>query len=292
MKRIERLAGNTVTAVIPALPVASVLVLLCAFIPLTISGCGPPDPEGQVLAIVGGREITEDQLQFYVDTLPEAARRGVETENDLLEAFILHRLLLLEAKARNIGTSAEFLKAFRGWGERELASSYVDRKVNSQLTGPPRGERMRALTDSLWVEYLGDVNEESVRLVAQWLAAGRPPLREANLDRTMGSFDDGQQTVREFIAAVSAADAEVVRRLSNAPAVATMVRDLMVGRMVSLEAKALGLPDEPSYKAKAEVERERLLVRLLVKSAQGPEYGQLVSGLRHKYGVRIVESGA
>ena len=62
--------------------------------------------------------------------------------------------------------------------------------------------------------------------------------------------------------------------------------------MVSLEAKALGLPDEPSYKAKAEVERERLLVRLLVKSAHEPEYGQLVSGLRHKYGVRIVESGA
>ena len=95
---------------------------LLTFTLLAFASCAT-SPEHGALAKVGDREITAGQLQEYAESLPAAARQGLETDAALLEAFILHRLLLLEAEAVAIQETPEFKEAFNkivDWEARSL----------------------------------------------------------------------------------------------------------------------------------------------------------------------------
>ena len=265
---------------------AAALLALCA---LALASCAI-SPEQQALATVGDREITEEQLRQYVESLPAAARQGLDTDKALLEAFILHRLLLLEAETVGIQKTPKFKEAFSGFGGRELVNAYIQIHVTADLDERQRASRLRALTDSLWTEHGGEVHGDAVELVADWLSRGRPQLETEVLDRQIGTYEAGQLSVGDFITTVAASDAEMRRRLTSRQTIASMVHGLIVNKIVDWEVRSLGLHEEAGYVAKVDGERNRLLVRnLLRKSASiGQDYEAFIAGLRQKYSVEIL----
>jgi len=273
------------------------LQLLSLTIPVLLScllsavmSCAPP-PEERVVAKVGNREITAGQVRAFSESLPQAARQGMETQEALLEALILQRLLLLEAETQGIERLPEFAEEFSGFGERELGEAYIRLKVSADLDGRQRAERMKALTDSLWLDHRGEIHRGAVQLVSEWLAAGRPQLETAILDRHIGVYESGQLTTRKFIATAAAGGKAVTRRLSSPAAIASLARSLIVGKIVFWEAKSLGLHEAPNYVAMVDAERDKLLVRLTLRKFAGTAgqggYEAFVAGLREQYGVEI-----
>ena len=267
----------------------TVPVLLSCLLPALMS-CATP-PEERVLAKVGNREITAGQVRAFSEGLPEAARQGIETREALLEALILQRLLLLEAEARGIERLPEFVEEFSSFGERELGEAYIRLKVSADLDGRQLAARMKALTDSLWLDHRGEIDRDAVQVVGEWLSAGRPQLETAILDRHIGGYESGQLTIRKFIATAAAGGKTVTRRLSSPTAIASLARSLIVGKIVFWEAKSLGLHEAPDYVAMVNAERDKLLVKLTLRkfaaTAGRGGYEAFVAGLREQYGVEI-----
>ena len=107
---------------------------LLTFTLLGFASCAT-SPEHRALAKVGDREITAGQLQEYAESLPAAARQGLETDAALLEAFILHRLLLLEAETVAIQEAPEFKEAFSDFGKRELEAAVLELPIGTSEAG-------------------------------------------------------------------------------------------------------------------------------------------------------------
>ena len=257
---------------------------LLTFTLLAFASCAT-SPEHGALAKVGDREITAGQLQEYAESLPAAARQGLETDAALLEAFILHRLLLLEAEAVAIQETPEFKEAFS-----ELVAAYIlNMHVAADLAEIQRATRLRALTDSLWSEHGGKVHGDAVELVAEWLSRGRPQLEAAVVELRIGTYEAGQLTVGDFINTVAASHADMRRRLTSRPSIASMVHGLIVNKIVDWEARSLGLHEESGYLAKVDAERRRLLVKHMLResASTGRDYEEFVTGLRQKYNVEV-----
>jgi hypothetical protein len=79
---------------------------LIALALVLVVGCGPDEP---ILARVGDTEITEAQLERFIDLLPvhlQSENQGVAADREYLSSMIDRELLILEARARGLDTSA------------------------------------------------------------------------------------------------------------------------------------------------------------------------------------------
>lgn len=119
----------------PTLPLAAALSLVLA-------GCSPAAPDGQVLAELGGTEITRRDLAA------EPRQADISTQA-LLERVIDRKLLVQAAHAQNLDADPEYLAAFRRSRE-ELLVAALRRKIIRTLRKPNDAELVQLVAIRPW----------------------------------------------------------------------------------------------------------------------------------------------
>lgn len=80
---------------------------------LLASACGRRAPDGQIVAIVDGEDITTHDLERLESRLPAGTRIDAELRNQLVSALIDGRLAAQEAKREGFRKTPEYLDASR-----------------------------------------------------------------------------------------------------------------------------------------------------------------------------------
>lgn len=132
------------SSLILRLPLLVLVVLgLCAF-----GGCKPdraalserksPTVEGQgdkdelVVARIGDRDITVDEIQARLDAMPVFVRmryRSVERRREFLESYVQYQVLALEAQRAGYGADPEVVDALKS----EVVARYLREQVDSKV---------------------------------------------------------------------------------------------------------------------------------------------------------------
>jgi peptidyl-prolyl cis-trans isomerase C len=91
--------------------------------------------ENKVLAVVNGREVTETDLQFLVQSMGQNARQfqGPEGRKQLIEELIMQELLYTEALEKGLDKEEGYLKAVRHM-QSTLLKQYALNQLLSNLT--------------------------------------------------------------------------------------------------------------------------------------------------------------
>jgi EpsD family peptidyl-prolyl cis-trans isomerase len=108
-------------------------LLLAATVLVSLSSCAKPAPYGQVLAEVGGIDVTQRDLAAEL----QASGRYDGQPSAVLEQVVERRLLMRAAEDAGIDHSPEFLAASRRAREVVLADVYVRRLANKIPSATP-----------------------------------------------------------------------------------------------------------------------------------------------------------
>lgn len=159
---------RTLTGNLTALVVAPLLFLV---------SCGPDDP---VLARIGDSEITETDLDEFVDRLPErmhSTRQGAEADREHLNSMLDREFLLLEAAARGLDTAAAVTRELNEEEQERLSQRYRREVIAPRVqVGPEDMERgfrdMGFDRERLLSRILVKGGERDARAVLKQLEAG------------------------------------------------------------------------------------------------------------------------
>lgn len=142
---------------------------------LALAACSDAVPEGQVIAVVDGTEITLSELN------EEGRSRGLDIANDranrdaLLRELIERKLLVREAEARELDRSPDFLLAERRMREILLGQQLLAKAAREK--GLVTDEQLRRF---IAANPLAFGAREVVRVEAATLSGPlAPPLRQA-----------------------------------------------------------------------------------------------------------------
>ena len=116
--------------VIIAAPVQLFIGLLC-----TLVACGQ-DPREEVVAMVGKRQITADDLRkFVLDLLPglRSDEKGQTAREDYLQTLIDRQVLLLEAYDQGLDKDPELLRTHRAKKQERVIAIFFKREVKPQI---------------------------------------------------------------------------------------------------------------------------------------------------------------
>jgi parvulin-like peptidyl-prolyl isomerase len=144
-----------------------------------VAGCGPDDP---VLATVGDTEITESQLERFVDLLPvrlQSENQGVAADREHLDSMIDREMLLLEARARGLDTSAVVTRQMKLAQQQYFTDRYrrqvIDPKIDVTPEDIERGFRdMGFDRERLLSRILVKGTQQDAVAVLEQLEAGTP----------------------------------------------------------------------------------------------------------------------
>jgi peptidyl-prolyl cis-trans isomerase C len=89
-----------------------------------LAACEPAKPEGQALALVNGVPVTSGEVALELSLIPPEQRGGARAR--VIEELIERKLLVEEARARGLDTSAQFVAAERRNRELLLAQFASD----------------------------------------------------------------------------------------------------------------------------------------------------------------------
>ena len=109
----------------------TVFGLLLLVILTVLMGC-TVETGDRVVAQIGDEEITVDQLQEFMDGLPEYAKAehtGVEEARNHLNTMINIELMIMEAQAADLDESPEFRARLAQVRQEKLASTFQDRAL-------------------------------------------------------------------------------------------------------------------------------------------------------------------
>ena len=109
----------------------TVFGLLLLVILTVLMGC-TVEMGDRVVAQIGDEEITVDQLQEFMDGLPEYAKAehtGVEEARNHLNTMINIELMIMEAQAADLDESPEFRTRLAQVRQEKLASTFQDRAL-------------------------------------------------------------------------------------------------------------------------------------------------------------------
>ena len=109
----------------------TVFGLLLLVILTVLMGC-TVEMGDRVVAQIGDEEITVDQLQEFMDGLPEYAKAehtGVEEARNHLNTMINIELMIMEAQAADLDESPEFRARMTQARQEKLASTFQDRAL-------------------------------------------------------------------------------------------------------------------------------------------------------------------
>ena len=109
----------------------TVFGLLLLVILTVLMGC-TVEMGDRVVAQIGDEEITVDQLQEFMDGLPEYAKAehtGVEEARNHLNTMINIELMIMEAQAADLDESPEFRARLAQVRQEKLASTFQDRAL-------------------------------------------------------------------------------------------------------------------------------------------------------------------
>ena len=109
----------------------TVFGLLLLVILTVLMGC-TVETGDRVVAQIGDEEITVDQLQKFIDGLPEYSKTehtGVEEARNHLNTMINIGLLIMEAQAADLDESPEFRARLAQVRQKKLASTFQDRAL-------------------------------------------------------------------------------------------------------------------------------------------------------------------
>ncbi len=109
----------------------TVFGLLLLVILTVLMGC-TVETGDRVVAQIGDEEITVDQLQEFMDGLPEYAKAehtGVEEARNHLNTMINIELMIMEAQAADLDESPEFRTRLAQVRQEKLASTFQDRAL-------------------------------------------------------------------------------------------------------------------------------------------------------------------
>jgi parvulin-like peptidyl-prolyl isomerase len=102
---------------------------------LAFAGCGPQD-ENPTVAEVGDRAITAQDVQAFIDRLPENAGgegAGKEQLRDHLQTIIDFELMLMEARSQGIERSSAYLTRMDRIRKSKLVGEYERRFIDTTL---------------------------------------------------------------------------------------------------------------------------------------------------------------
>ena len=100
---------------------------------LALAACGKSKPEGQVVAVVNGEEITRPELNAILQNLnvpPKADKAAVQ--NSVLDQLVTERLVVQSAKQLEIDKSQDYLIASRRAND-QILSELLSRRIVSSL---------------------------------------------------------------------------------------------------------------------------------------------------------------
>ena len=103
-----------------------------------LAACTPQEP---IVARIGDREITQSEFKTFVERLPEALRsrkEGRAAAAEHLQSIVDQELLLLEARARGLDTSAAIQKKLKGLVRQELVARYRARIIAKRVQITPK----------------------------------------------------------------------------------------------------------------------------------------------------------
>jgi EpsD family peptidyl-prolyl cis-trans isomerase len=142
---------------------------------LALAACSKTVPEGQVIAVVDGTEITLAELN------QEGRSRGLDIANDrgnrdaLLRELVERKLLVREAQAREVDRSPDFLLAERRMREVLLGQQLLTKAAREK--GPLTDDELRRFVAATPLAF---DRREIVRVETATLPATLPPpLRTA-----------------------------------------------------------------------------------------------------------------
>ncbi len=186
------------------------LMALCGAI-----GCAQ-EPRDPVVAVVGERQITAEELRrFVLDLLPglRSEEEGQEAREDYLQTLIDREILLLEARNRGLDRDPELLKKLSDKKKDYILSIFHRREIR------PHAE----------------VSEEEIRRFFEEGELGRERLVARILVET-------EEKVQQLLARIEAGDdfSELVRIYSSDPGAAR--REGLAGFVNRLTAERLGIP--------------------------------------------------
>jgi len=105
--------------------VRSLLALL-----VVLAGCALEDDS---IARVGDRVITAQDVQAFINRLPESAGASREELKDHLQTIIDFELMLMEARSQGIGTSSAYLARMNRIRQAKLVGEYERRSVHTTM---------------------------------------------------------------------------------------------------------------------------------------------------------------
>ena len=77
-----------------------------------LSSCGEPQKTSDVLATVGGKQITIDDFNSFATSIPDGMKAGdspLESDRSLLQSLIDKTVLLAEAQSLNLENDPAFV---------------------------------------------------------------------------------------------------------------------------------------------------------------------------------------
>ena len=156
-------------------------------------GCGGRQG-GVVLATVGEHVVTVEDLRAFVDgLLPglKTKKEGLEGKRDYLQTMIDRQLLLVEARARGLDRTAEFIEDSRRAVQGILAREYERREITIELTEEEIRQYFEeeCLGRQLRISYIRVRRKEEAEAIAEELRKGRhfeDLAREHSLDMASG----------------------------------------------------------------------------------------------------------
>ena len=108
----------------------------------------PKPPTGQVVAVVGGQEVTQRELNAELGNLtitdPKARKAA---QDQALQSILARKVLAKEARAEGIDKTADFALARQRFEEAQLAQA-LEAKVAASVPAPTSDEVSRYISDN------------------------------------------------------------------------------------------------------------------------------------------------
>ncbi len=109
-------------------------VLLPTLLILGVSGCGPKEAKGKVLASYDGGSVTEAEFMKAVRSMPVHIRTvAQEKKTEFLESFVTERLLLQEAEAKGIQHLADVQELVQQARNRILVTKFIEQDLAGKV---------------------------------------------------------------------------------------------------------------------------------------------------------------
>ena len=145
-----------------------------------LCGCSTKPAEYPVLATVGNEQIEVAEFQIFSASIPESMKEGstpLEIDRELLESQIDKRILLMEARAMDIGDDPRFRRKITQYERTLLFDLYRDRAVRSQIviTEQEREEHYRRTHRDRALRFSGimlKTEDDALQVLAELEAGG------------------------------------------------------------------------------------------------------------------------